>query len=84
MSKNNKTYQVKAKRSENQLSKLTLVGGHVSLKIDNIHKHLQEINRGYGVVKSKKTYNRNKNHQNTYSSDDSFYFTYYRPILFTI
>ena len=75
MSKKNKMYQVKEKKPKNDLFGLTLVGGYVSIKIDNIHEHLKEVNRGYGVVESKKTYNRKKNHQNTNNSDGSFYFT---------
>ncbi|MBC8063044.1 MAG: hypothetical protein H7Y18_20625 [Clostridiaceae bacterium] len=76
MSKKNKTYQVKEKMSNTNLLSLTLVGGYVSTKIDKIHEYLQETNRGYGVVKSQKTYNRKKNHQNTYNSDGSFYVQY--------
>ena len=32
-------------------------------KIENIHEHLQEINRGCGAKKSKKTYSRNQKHK---------------------
>ena len=32
-------------------------------KIENIHEHLQEINRGAGVKKSKKTYTRKTKHK---------------------
>ena len=32
-------------------------------KIDNIHEHLQEIKRGTGVRKSKKTYTRKHKHK---------------------
>ena len=32
-------------------------------KIDNIHKHLQEINRGCGTKKSKKAYSRKQKHK---------------------
>lgn len=32
-------------------------------KIENIHEHLQEINRGAGVKKSKKTYTRKDKHK---------------------
>lgn len=71
MSKKNKTYQVKEKKPNNNSIKLE--GGYVSVKLDNIHEYLQEVNRGYGVFESKKTYNRKKNHQNTYNSDGSFY-----------
>lgn len=45
--------------------KFTLKGkdfNHVG-KIENIHEHLQEINRGTGVKKSKKTYTRKTKHK---------------------
>ena len=32
-------------------------------KIENIHEHLQEIKRGTGVRKSKKTYSRKQKHK---------------------
>lgn len=32
----------------------SLKGGYKATKIDNIHEHLQEINRGKGVQKPKK------------------------------
>ncbi len=32
-------------------------------KIENIHEHLQEINRGAGIKKSKKTYTRKAKHK---------------------
>jgi hypothetical protein len=35
-------------------------------KIDDIHQHLQEINRGVGVKKSKKTYSRKDKHKKKY------------------
>lgn len=39
-------------------------------KIENIHEHLQEVKRGTGVKKSKKTYSRKQKHKNK----PSFYF----------
>lgn len=45
--------------------KFTLKGkdfNHVG-KIENIHEHLQEINRGAGVKKSKKIYTRKTKHK---------------------
>lgn len=33
-------------------------------KIENIHEHIQEIKRGTGVKKSKKTYSRKQKHKN--------------------
>ena len=33
-------------------------------KIENIHEHLQEVKRGTGVKKSKKTYSRKQKHKN--------------------
>jgi len=83
MPRKNKLYPVTEKKSGDNSSKFTLLGGYISIKIDNIHQHLQETNRGYGVVKSKKTYNRKKNHQNTYNSDGSFYWIYNDIVLFT-
>lgn len=38
-------------------------------KIENIHEHLQEVKRGTGVKKSKKTYSRKQKHKSK-----SFYF----------
>lgn len=35
-------------------------------KIENIHEHLQEINRGAGIKKSKKTYTRKDKHKRNY------------------
>ena len=45
--------------------KFTLKGenfNHVG-KIENIHEHLQEVKRGTGVRKSKKTYTRKDKHK---------------------
>lgn len=33
-------------------------------KIENIHEHIQEVKRGTGVKKSKKTYSRKQKHKN--------------------
>ena len=38
-------------------------------KIENIHEHIQEVKRGTGVKKSKKTYSRKQKHK-----DKSFCF----------
>lgn len=38
-------------------------------KIENIHEHLQEINRGTGVKKSKKDYKRREKHKKDYRYD---------------
>lgn len=54
-------------------NKMTLKGGYVKVKIDNIHEHLQEIQRGAGVTQSRKTYNRKKNNRND-DYDCSFLF----------
>ena len=45
--------------------KFTLKGeefNHVG-KIENIHEHLQEVKRGTGIKKSKKTYTRKDKHK---------------------
>ena len=34
--------------------KITIKGGYIPTKIDNIHEHIQEINRGTGTHKPKK------------------------------
>lgn len=47
--------------------KMTLKGGYVPLKKDNIHSFNQEISRGVGVQKSKKgkgSYTRKEKHKN--------------------
>ena len=36
------------------MEKLTIKGGYIPMKKDNIHEHLQEIKRGTGVKKNKK------------------------------
>ena len=51
---------------------ITLKGGYVPVKIDNIHEHLQETKRGCGIQASKKTYNRKKNNRLKESYDCSF------------
>lgn len=35
-------------------------------KIENIHQHIQEIKRGTGIKKSKKTYTRKHKHKEKY------------------
>lgn len=35
-------------------------------KIENIHQHIQEIKRGVGIKKSKKTYTRKHKHKKKY------------------
>lgn len=49
--------------------KITLKGGYIPSKIENIHEHLQEINRGKGIQKNKKgkgSYSRKEKHKNRY------------------
>ena len=36
------------------MEKITIKGGYIPMKKDNIHEHLQEIKRGTGVKKNKK------------------------------
>ena len=60
--------------------KITLKGGYVPCKIENIHEHLQEVNRGKGVHKSKKgkgSYNRKAKYgdNNSYLAFWFFYLT---------
>jgi len=48
------------------MKNIVLKGGYVPSKILNIHEHLQEINRGKGVHKSKKgkgSYTRKQKHK---------------------
>lgn len=57
-----------AKIKKENLS-FTLEGGHIKLPIDNIHQHLQEINRGVGIEKPKKgkgSYKRKDKHNKKY------------------
>lgn len=46
-------------------------------KIENIHKHIQEVKRGTGVKKSKKTYSRKQKHKSK-----SFYLFNFNCILY--
>ncbi|MFA6939652.1 MAG: hypothetical protein WCQ54_01530 [Clostridiaceae bacterium] len=72
MSKKNKTYQTSGKRKSDNL--FTLKGGYIKVKIDNINDHLQNVNRGAGVVQSNKVYNRKKNNRIDNDYDCSFTF----------
>lgn len=56
------------KKMAEQLS-FTIPGGHRKTKIENIHQHLQEVNRGCGSHDPKK-YTRKKKHKK--SSFDDF------------
>lgn len=47
-------------------------------KIENIHEHIQEIKRGTGIKKSKKTYSRKQKHKNK-----SFYFVFFYAFIKT-
>lgn len=71
MSKKNKTHQVNEKKSNT--NSFTLKGGYISVEIVNIHEHLQEVKRGCGIEKSKKTYNRKKNNRVENNYDCSFF-----------
>ena len=51
----------------------TLKGGYISVKMDNMHEHFQETNRGCGVQESQKTYNRKKNNRIIHDYDCSFF-----------
>ena len=69
MSKKNKMYSIHEKKSNS----LILKGGNVSVKMDNIHEHLQEVKRGCGTHESKKTYNRKKNNRTNHDYDCSYF-----------
>lgn len=70
MSKRNKTYQTLEKKKSN--NSLTLKGGYIKVKIDNINDHIHNVNRGAGVVQSQKVYNRKKNNRIDNDYDCSF------------
>lgn len=70
MSKKDKTYQTSEKRKND--NSFTLKGGYIKVKIDNINDHLQNVNRGAGVVQSQKVYNRKKNNRIDNDYDCSF------------
>lgn len=70
MSKKNKVYSVQEKKKKS--NSMTLKGGYVSVKMDDIHEHFQETKRGCGVQESKKTYNRKKNNRINHDYDCSF------------
>lgn len=71
MSKKNKIHSIHEKK-ENSNS-FTLKGGYISVKMDNIHEHLQQIKTGCGVQESKKAYNRKKNNRINDNYDCSFF-----------
>ena len=58
MSKKNKMHPIHDKKKDNNL--FTVKGGYISVKMDNIHEHLEETKRGCGAIESKKIYNRKK------------------------
>lgn len=72
MSKKSRTYKISEKRKEEK--SLILKGGYVRVKIDGISDHLQNVNRGAGIIKSKKIYDRKKNNRMDDNYDCSFYF----------
>ena len=57
------------------MKNIKIKGGYVAVKLDNIHEHLQAINQGKGVTKTKKgkgSYNRKEKHKNRrYDSNDT-------------
>jgi len=69
MSRKSKMHSISEKKATNSI---TLKGGYVSLKIDKIHQHLQEIKRGCGVQENANTYNRKKNTRMDNDYDCSF------------
>ena len=72
MSKKNKTYSVAEKKKNS--NSITLKGGYISVKMDNIHEHFEETKRGCGVHASKKTYNRKKSNRISNNYDCSYFF----------
>lgn len=72
MSKKTKMYSVQEKK--NNSNSITLKGGYVPVKMDNIHEHFEETKRGCGVQESKKTYNRKKNNRINHNYDCSYFF----------
>lgn len=61
MSKKNKTYPTLVKNKNH--NSFTIKGGYITVKMDNINDHLQNINRGAGISQSDKIYNRKKNNR---------------------
>ena len=51
----------------------TLKGGYISVKMDNIHEHLEETKRGCGTMENSKTYNRKKNNRTNDDYDCSYF-----------
>ena len=47
---------------------------YISVKMYNIHEHIEEIKRGCGATESKKAYNRKKNKGINHDYDCSFLF----------
>lgn len=78
MSKKNKMYSIKEKTTNDLL---ILKGGYLSVKVENIHQHLEETKRGCGTQESKKTYNRKKNSRINNDYDCSFFI--FKNILFS-
>ncbi len=65
--------------------KITIKGGYVPCKIENIHEHLQAINQGKGVTKAKKgkgSYTRKSKYRS--GRDDSSYSSTYFFALYTV
>jgi hypothetical protein len=71
MSKKIKLHLVQEKKKN--INSITLKGGYISVKMDNIHEHLQETKRGCGTQASNKTYNRKKNTRVIQDYDCSFF-----------
>ena len=64
--------------------KITIKGGYVPQKIENIHEHLQAINQGKGVTKAKKgkgSYARKPKHRSGWN-DSGYSSTYFFAVLF--
>ena len=73
MSKKNKMHTIHEKKKDSNL--FTVKGGYISVKMDNIHEHLEETKRGCGAIESKKIYNRKKNSRINHDYDCSYFFT---------
>lgn len=61
---------------------IKIKGGYVSVKLGNIHEHLQAINQGKGVERAKKgkgSYYRKEKHKNRRyeSSDTSCFYAFW-------
>ena len=75
MSNKNKMHPINEKKKSS--NSFTLKGGYISVKMYNIHEHLEEIKRGCGAKESKKTYNRKKNNRINHDYDCSFSLFYW-------